>query len=235
MSSSVSPSAFHCARRTASRAASRARSYFSDVCHGVVNFAANGPHSDGEARLGMMRLTDPEKAMLDGRDGKARQKAMELLVRYAEALGADALRRHPQRGWGARLRQPRSCSSTTRAKTWTASTPSSRSSISTPTSSSKSRRRSCRRSIFRAAPIRGSWQTLGVKVEVFRNYQEREALRRASRRHILKTCTPYLAGNVPARGEHLRVDGIVCRDLLPTQFSARAPTPKDARARARRC
>ena len=27
--------------------------------------------------------------MLDGRDGKARQKAMELLVRYAEALGAE--------------------------------------------------------------------------------------------------------------------------------------------------
>ena len=34
-------------------------------------------------------LTDSEKAMLDGRDGKARQKAMELLVRYAEALGAE--------------------------------------------------------------------------------------------------------------------------------------------------
>ena len=37
----------------------------------------------------MLRLTDTEKAMLDGRDGKARQKAMELLVRYAEALGAE--------------------------------------------------------------------------------------------------------------------------------------------------
>ena len=37
----------------------------------------------------MLKLTDTEKAMLDGRDGKARQKAMELLVRYAEALGAE--------------------------------------------------------------------------------------------------------------------------------------------------
>ena len=37
----------------------------------------------------MLRLTDPEKAMLDGRSGRARQKAMELLVRYAEALGAE--------------------------------------------------------------------------------------------------------------------------------------------------
>ena len=36
-----------------------------------------------------MQLTDSEKSMLDGRDGKAKQKAMELLVRYAEALGCE--------------------------------------------------------------------------------------------------------------------------------------------------
>ena len=36
-----------------------------------------------------MELTAGEKAMLDGREGKARQKAMELLVRYAQALGAE--------------------------------------------------------------------------------------------------------------------------------------------------
>ena len=38
-----------------------------------------------------MKLTDDEKAMLDGREGEARQKAMELLVRYGEALGAERL------------------------------------------------------------------------------------------------------------------------------------------------
>src|SRR5215216_4521762 len=36
-----------------------------------------------------MQLTDDERAMLEGRGGKAQQKAMELLVRYAEALGAE--------------------------------------------------------------------------------------------------------------------------------------------------
>ena len=36
-----------------------------------------------------MKLTDDEKAMLDGRRGKAHQKAMELLVRYGEALDAE--------------------------------------------------------------------------------------------------------------------------------------------------
>src|SRR5436189_6295468 len=37
----------------------------------------------------MVRLTSDEQAMLDGHEGKAQQKAMELLVRYAEALGAE--------------------------------------------------------------------------------------------------------------------------------------------------
>ena len=36
-----------------------------------------------------MRLRDDEKAMLDGERGAARQKAMDLLVRYAEALGCE--------------------------------------------------------------------------------------------------------------------------------------------------
>ena len=38
-----------------------------------------------------MKLNDAEKAMLDGADGRAVQKAMDLLVRYGEALGAERL------------------------------------------------------------------------------------------------------------------------------------------------
>lgn len=38
-----------------------------------------------------MRLTDHEKAMLDGQHGAARARAMDLLVRYGEALGAERL------------------------------------------------------------------------------------------------------------------------------------------------
>ncbi|MBL4600325.1 MAG: aconitase X catalytic domain-containing protein [Rhizobiaceae bacterium] len=36
-----------------------------------------------------MKLSSDEQAMLDGEDGSGRQKAMELLVRYGEALGAE--------------------------------------------------------------------------------------------------------------------------------------------------
>lgn len=38
-----------------------------------------------------MNLTDKEKMMLEGREGLAVQKAMELLVRYGDALGAERL------------------------------------------------------------------------------------------------------------------------------------------------
>jgi len=38
-----------------------------------------------------MKLTDTEKMMLEGRNGLAVQKAMELLVRYGDALGAERL------------------------------------------------------------------------------------------------------------------------------------------------
>jgi predicted aconitase len=38
-----------------------------------------------------VKLTGDEQAMLDGRQGKARQKAMDLLVRYGEALDAERL------------------------------------------------------------------------------------------------------------------------------------------------
>jgi predicted aconitase len=36
-----------------------------------------------------MKLRDDEKAMLDGKEGRTVQKAMEMLVRYGEALGAE--------------------------------------------------------------------------------------------------------------------------------------------------
>ena len=43
----------------------------------------------GEQGGNAVKLTDAEKAMLDGCAGRAKAKAMELLVRYGEALGAE--------------------------------------------------------------------------------------------------------------------------------------------------
>jgi hypothetical protein len=38
-----------------------------------------------------MKLTSEEKAMLDGKNGKTLQCAIDLLIRYGEALGAERL------------------------------------------------------------------------------------------------------------------------------------------------
>ena len=38
-----------------------------------------------------MKLSDEEKRMLDGQEGVAKQKAMELIVRYGNVLGAEEL------------------------------------------------------------------------------------------------------------------------------------------------
>src|SRR6185436_11887729 len=78
MSASLSPSAFHCARRTASRGEPGSKLLLNAFGISVVI-----SHE--------MLLTRDEHEMLDGRKGKATQKAMELLVRYADALGAERL------------------------------------------------------------------------------------------------------------------------------------------------
>ena len=41
-----------------------------------------------------MKLTDEEKAMRDGRDGRAVARAMDLLIRYGNALGAESFDCH---------------------------------------------------------------------------------------------------------------------------------------------
>ena len=152
--------------------------------------------------MSTLHLTDAEQRMLDGRDGKARQKAMELLVRYAEALGAE------------RFVDTRNV----------AGVPGSANPFLQNYYKDKNRDGldaifshfdldsdelvDVPQAVVPTFHLQGgadptAWQTLGVKVEVFRNHQEREAFAAQHDVGILKTCTPYLAGNVPAQGEHL--------------------------------
>jgi predicted aconitase len=46
------------------------------------------------------------------------------------------------------------------------------------------------------------WKTLGKNYEALRMSEQSEAASAARGVRILKTCTPYLAGNVPKQGEH---------------------------------
>jgi predicted aconitase len=149
-----------------------------------------------------MRLTDREKEMLDGRDGKARQKAMELLVRYAEALGAEAFvdTRNVAGVPGSANPFLQNYYKDKNADGLDA--------IFSHFDLDSDELVEVPQALVPTFHLQGGadperWQTLGTKVEVFRNHQEREAFAAKHDVGILKTCTPYLAGNVPARGEHL--------------------------------
>jgi predicted aconitase len=147
-----------------------------------------------------MKLTDDERAMLDGHKGKACQKAMELLVRYGEALGAERFVDTDN----------------------VAGVPGS----STPYLENYYRDAGDRydvifsrfdldsdevvpvpRATVHTCHLQGgvdpdNWQVLGAKPELARVSRESEAAAAAHDVRILKTCTPYLVGNTPAFGEH---------------------------------
>jgi predicted aconitase len=147
-----------------------------------------------------MQLTDRERAMLDGGEGRARQKAMELLVRYAEALGAERfvdtanvagvpgsanvfLRDH-YRQYGGSYQAIFSffdLDSDELLEVPQAATP------------------TCH---LQGGYDPQNWQVLGASPEAFSLASGSEAFIAERGVRILKTCTPYLAGNVPQRGDH---------------------------------
>jgi hypothetical protein len=147
-----------------------------------------------------MKLTDDEKAMLEGRRGKAHQKAMELLVRYGEALDAE-----------------RFVDTNNVAGVPGTSNPFLENYYRQPGD-----RYDVIYSLFdldsdeivevpritvNSCHLQGgvdseNWQTLGMKAEHLRISQAGETSAADHGIKILKTCTPYLAGNVPKRGEH---------------------------------
>jgi predicted aconitase len=147
-----------------------------------------------------LTLTDAEQAMLDGKQGKARQKAMELLVRYAEALGAQRfvettnvagvpgsttpfLQRHYQQ------------SGATYAAIFSHFDLDSDELLDVPQAITHT----CH---LQAGYDPENWQLLGAAPEAVQLAQGSEAFIKDRGVQILKTCTPYLAGNVPRRGEH---------------------------------
>jgi predicted aconitase len=151
----------------------------------------------------MLKLTSDEQAMLDGREGKAKQKAMELLVRYADALGAERFV----------------------ATTNVAGVPGQSSVFLERYYRDARAQRSGRDAIFSLfdldsdevvtmPPVATSschlqggydpdnWELLGATPEGARASRDSEAYAVEHGVRILKTCTPYLAGNVPKLGEH---------------------------------
>lgn len=146
-----------------------------------------------------MRLDDHEKAMLAGRDGPAVARAMDLLVRYGEALGAE------------RLVDTNNVCGTVSA--------------STPFMRDFALQKGGMDAVFSefnldspevvpVPPVKvfsthlqlgfdpRQPERMGVSEEIVRFYDKGERFTSGLGVQLTNTCTPYQVGNVPTRGEH---------------------------------
>jgi predicted aconitase len=148
-----------------------------------------------------MQLTDDEKAMLDGARGKATQKAMDLLVRYATALGAERFVDTKNVAGVPGSANPflqnyyKDKDGGGYDAIFSYFDLDSDELVDAPAAA------------VHTCHLQGGgdplhWETLGMAPAVFETHARREQFAISKGVEILKTCTPYLAGNVPAQGEH---------------------------------
>lgn len=146
-----------------------------------------------------MHLTDEESAMLDGRDGPAVQRAMDLLMRYGRALGAERL---------------------VETNNVVASI-----SATTPFMRDYARQRGGMDGVFSEFSLDSddtveipkvktftthvqlgfdphSPELMGVDEQTIQFYRKGEAYITGLGVQATNTCTPYQVGNIPTRGEH---------------------------------
>ena len=146
-----------------------------------------------------MKLTDDEKAMLDGKEGPAVRKAMELLVRYGEALGAERLV-DTNNVCGT------SGGSTPFLRKFAAKVGSMDAVFSEFNLDSAEAVHIPRVKAFSCHLIQSMdpayWEIQGVEPEVYELNSRSQAFSARIGLQLMNTCTPYLVGNVPVKGEH---------------------------------
>ena len=149
----------------------------------------------------MVKLTDAEKSLLDGKDGKAKQKAMELLVKYAEALGAE---RFVETNNIAGVPGSSSIFLKNYYKDFNGGNYDAIFSLYDLDAEEvmevpKVSAYSCH---LQGGMDPKEYEALGKTREAFEHQAEDEISIADHGIQIMKTCTPYLAGNVPVKGEH---------------------------------
>jgi predicted aconitase len=146
-----------------------------------------------------MKLNDAEQAMLEGKDGIARQKAMQLLVKYGEALGAERLVDTNNVVGTVGSATPFVRDFALKAGGFDAVFSEfnldSDEVIETP-----------KFSAYTCQVIHGvdteNWEIQGVSKEVADLQKRGEAFFGPRGISMMGTCTPYQVGNVPLKGEH---------------------------------
>jgi predicted aconitase len=148
----------------------------------------------------MVALSDAEKAMVDGREGPAVQKAMDLLIRYADALGAeDFVITNNVAGVPG--------SSPKWVKDYYAEDGGDYRAVFSRFDLDSDEVVDIPRMNAFSCHLQGGmdpslWREQGMTEEAYANFAGDEAETAAHGVQILKTCTPYIAGNVPVMGEH---------------------------------
>ena len=148
----------------------------------------------------MVMLTGEEQAMLDGEKGPATAKAMELLIRYADALGAERfVETHNVAGVPGSA--PLWVKDYYRADGGDYRAVFSRFDLDSDEVVDVPRMRGL------ACHLQGGmdpelWAEQGMTEAAHDNFASDERETAAHGIQILKTCTPYIAGNVPVMGEH---------------------------------
>jgi len=146
-----------------------------------------------------MKLNDDERAMADGRDGPAVQRAMNLLMRYGEALGAE------------RLVDTNNVCGTVSA--------------TTPFMRDFALQKGGMDAVFSEFNLDSddvveippaktftshlqlgfdpdNAELMGISDEVVKFYRKGEGYIAGHGIQLMNTCTPYQVGNIPTRGEH---------------------------------
>ncbi|MEO6388051.1 MAG: aconitase X catalytic domain-containing protein [Croceibacterium sp.] len=148
----------------------------------------------------MVSLTNDERAMLDGRDGPAVAKAMDLLVRYAEALGAEDFV-YTDNVAGVPGSSPQW------VKDYYAEDGGDYRAVFSRFDLDSDEAVDVPRMNAFSCHLQGGmdpemWRDQGMSEEAFANFRSDEAEVAGHGIQVMKTCTPYLAGNVPVMGEH---------------------------------
>ena len=148
----------------------------------------------------MVRLTDEERAMVDGSRGAAVAKAMDLLVRYAEALGVeDFVYTNNVAGVPG--------SSPQWVKDYYAADGGDYRAVFSRFDLDSDEVVDVPRMNATSCHLQGGmdpelWRDQGMSEEAHANFAADEVEVAGHGIQVLKTCTPYLAGNVPVMGEH---------------------------------
>jgi predicted aconitase len=144
-----------------------------------------------------MKLTDYEKAMYDGVHGRAKARAMDLLVRYGEALGAEKL-----------------VETNNVAGAFNASTPSVRELVKKGFDAVYSELNLDSTEVVEVPKMvahtcqlitgidNANWRVQGIPDDLADQQKNGEQYFGSRGINMFATCTPYQVGNVPVKGEH---------------------------------